>query len=264
MSEHAHATPLRLWWLTAALIAINVLLWLWALLHGVSWLQPNIADLLHWGANFVPLSLTGDAWRLISNTFLHIGAIHLLVNMWALYSFGVYAEFYFGRLFYLALYLLTGISGSLTSCWWHWAEAEQWARGSAQVIPAVSAGASGAIMGLSAALIVAAWRPRADLPVDQRLNLKALLVIMAINIALGSSIDGIDNAAHLGGAVAGALLAWWFAISQLAAKSWRMGLQLAGCAVFLAALGLWLQHLQQQSLMLLPLRLEVLAELAQR
>lgn len=105
MNEYLLKQPLRYWWLTALLIAINCGLFAWQVLNGVSATDPSVPDLIKWGADFAPLTLTSENWRLLSSMFLHIGFVHLLLNMWALYLFGMYAEFYYGRFWYVVIYL---------------------------------------------------------------------------------------------------------------------------------------------------------------
>jgi len=204
-------STLKIWKLTGILLLINVTVFVLETLNGVNVLSPNIKDLLNWGANYAPLTLTGDAWRLLTSMFLHVGIIHLAVNCWALYIWGVYAEFYYGRRFYLALYLSAGLVGSLLSVMHNLVKINT-AHGDTSFM--ISAGASGAIMGLGGALIIAAWRPKTNLYPEQTLKLKPLLVIMAINFALGFSISGIDNAAHIGGILTGALLALVFSLTE--------------------------------------------------
>jgi rhomboid protease GluP len=224
---------LRIWKLTALLLLINISMFVIEALNGVSIFSPRMGDLLIWGANYAPLTLRGDAWRLLSSMFLHIGLLHLVVNCWALYIWGVYAEFYYGRRFYLAMYLSAGLIGSLLSIAHNVFNQQVLHDSNAFVI---SAGASGAIMGLGGALIIAAWRPKATLHPNQALSLRALLVIMAINFGLGMSIAGIDNAAHLGGIITGALLGLVFSLTENMNQKQRQIFRIASF-VILAIIG---------------------------
>ena len=95
--------------------------------------------LVHFGANFGPYTLSGDWWRLLTYMFLHGGIFHVAINMWCLWSLGTLCESLYGRWTYAAVYLITGIAGGLTSVAWN-----------PQVL---SVGASGALFGLSGALI---------------------------------------------------------------------------------------------------------------
>lgn len=258
---------LRTWWLTASLIALNVLMFIYGIWIGVDALSPNNLDILKLGANFAPLTATGDTWRLLSSMFIHIGALHLLVNMWALYIFGSYAEFYFGRKFYTTLYLLSGLMGSIATTWWNLPAAEAMLNSNLpQQLPAISAGASGAIMGLGGALLIAAWRPRADLPIGARLNLRMLITLMLINLAIGLLIPNIDNAAHMGGAVTGVLLAWLFTFSHQAShaqQSAYVAIRWAGVLIIAATLYYLIQQIELRGLPLAELGAQIRQELQQ-
>ncbi|CAM0576599.1 hypothetical protein MASRES_GEN12905_01310 [Acinetobacter baumannii] len=78
------------WWLTALLISINVGLFIWQIISGVDISDPAIKDALHWGADFTPLTFSGQPERLFTSMFFHFGIIHLMLNMWALYIFALY------------------------------------------------------------------------------------------------------------------------------------------------------------------------------
>jgi rhomboid protease GluP len=252
-------STLRIWKLTGFLLLINVSVFVLEVLSGVSILSPRMGDLLLWGANYAPLTLTGDFWRLLTSMFLHIGILHIAVNCWALYVWGVYAEFYYGRHFYLALYLSAGLAGSLLSIahslWNHSAS-----NNSSTFV--VSAGASGAIMGLGGALIVAAWRPKEHLHPTQTLQLKPLLVIMVINFALGLSIAGIDNAAHLGGLIIGALLGLIYSLTEQMALKHRQMTRITAFIVLVLTGWVIFQQLQLAGSNLQSVRSDIMSQLS--
>ena len=77
-------------------------------INGVNIMLPDNGSLLNWGANFRPMTLDGQWWRLLTNCFLHIGIFHLLMNMYALLYIGVLLEPLLGRTRFLSAYLLTG------------------------------------------------------------------------------------------------------------------------------------------------------------
>ncbi len=104
------------------------------ILTGVDIMVPDTESLIAWGANFRPITLAGEWWRLLTSCFLHIGIIHLLMNLYALMYIGIQLEPHLGKTRFLAAYLLTGIAGSANSLYWHEFT--------------VSAGASGAIFGM--------------------------------------------------------------------------------------------------------------------
>jgi rhomboid protease GluP len=179
------------------LIALNVLVYAAMVAMGVSPMSPTVVDALHWGADYGPLTQDGQIWRLLTNIFVHFGAIHLCANMLALASSGPIIERLFGGVAFAGLYLVAGITGSLTSLAVH--------------PVTVSAGASGAIFGIYGALGAVVVLHRNAIP---RVVLSKLGGVagsfVAYNIAFGFGHAGIDNAAHLGGllggVVAGALL----------------------------------------------------------
>lgn len=218
---------LHLWWITALLIAINVGLFLWqVLVHGMDITSPTSLDALHWGADFAPLTFLQEPQRLLSSMFFHFGLIHLMLNMWALYIFGSIAEQMFGRLYFIGLYILAGLMGNLLSGYLAIQDSYEMlhlGQIQADLLPSVSAGASGAVMGLGASLTVLALLPA--LP-HQRflLDRKTLVIVMALNIAIGFSINGINNAAHIGGIIMGILLTliWYTGETVNATKYFKL------------------------------------------
>ncbi|HEV8581040.1 MAG TPA: rhomboid family intramembrane serine protease [Thermoanaerobaculia bacterium] len=148
--------------------------------------------LVELGANVPQLVLAGQYWRLVASMFLHIGLVHLLVNSWALYQLGSLFEILLGSFSLVVVYFLSGIAGSVASVLFIRAD--------------LSAGASGAIFGVMGALISFLLKRREMLTPQARSLLMQLLLWAGINVFLGFSIPGIDNAAHLGGAAAGFVL----------------------------------------------------------
>ncbi|NIE97905.1 rhomboid family intramembrane serine protease [Acinetobacter sp. Tr-809] len=203
---------IQTWWFTALLIAVNVGLFGWQILSGVNITDPAPVDAIAWGADFTPLTFTGEPERLFSSMFFHFGMIHLMLNMWALYIFGSVAEQLFGRSYYIALYFLAGLMGSVLSSYLSIRDGyELLQHFDPNLLPRISAGASGAVMGIGAALTVVSLFP----PLPQQrfwLDKKSLLMIMGINLIFGFTVSGINNAAHIGGMIMGALLAstWYF------------------------------------------------------
>lgn len=207
---------LQLWWLTALLITINVGLFLWQIATGMDASRPSIQDAIAWGADYAPLSFLGEPIRLFTSMFFHFGLIHLMLNMWALYLFGNIAEQMFGRVYFLSLYILAGLMGSLLSGFLdlqHSLSMLQNAALNAEQLPKVGAGASGAVMGLGAALTVISLLPVMK---AQRfiLDKKTLVIVMGINLFIGFMTAGINNAAHIGGMLMGVLLGliWYICV----------------------------------------------------
>ncbi len=175
-------------------------------LTGVDANNPSTEALLNWGANALPLTMTDDPWRLVSSAFLHIGLMHLLFNGFAMYFFGQIAEPMFGSAKFLALFLLAAIGGNLLNNHVTW---QGILDGTGQ--PGLSAGASGGIMGIGGALLIAALF---KISVNGMvLNLRSLIFIMGINLVYGFAVPGIDNTGHIGGAITGLVIALAFAIA---------------------------------------------------
>lgn len=134
----------------------------------------------------------GEYWRLLTATFLHGGVDHLVGNAIALVILGMVCEHAFGRRQFLILYILGGVAGSLLSV---------------LASPGPSVGASGAIFGLQGATIVLFRRHRQRLLVRNRRIGAVMLVWAVYTIATGLITPYVDNGAHVGGAVGGALIA---------------------------------------------------------
>ena len=96
-------------------MAANVLVALAAALAGVPLLDPGADDLLRWGANVGPLTTGGQWWRTLTSMFVHIGLVHLAVNLIALADLGRTAERLFGAGAFLGIYGASGIVGAACS-----------------------------------------------------------------------------------------------------------------------------------------------------
>ena len=191
---------------TTLLLISFIGLFIMQVLSGVDANNPSTEALLKWGANALPYTMDSEPWRLASSAFLHIGLMHLLFNGFAMYFFGQIAEPMFGSAKFLALFLLAAIGGNLLNNHITW---QGILDGTGQ--PGISAGASGGIMGIGAALLIAALF---KISVNGMvLNLKSLIIIMGINLVYGFAVPGIDNAGHIGGAVTGLVIALAFAIA---------------------------------------------------
>ncbi|WP_087971680.1 rhomboid family intramembrane serine protease [Oceanobacillus rekensis] len=167
---------------TYILIAVNVLMFILLEMNGGS---SQVDVLIELGAKYNPDIINGEWWRIISSMFLHIGFLHLFMNMLAIFYLGTAVERIYGRFRFLIIYFLAGIGGGLTSF---------------AFTTSVSAGASGAIFGLFGALLFFGL-------IYKRIFLqtmgKGILIIILINIMLGFLVPQIDMGAHLGGLLAG-------------------------------------------------------------
>jgi rhomboid protease GluP len=177
-------------YMTWALLAINVVVWIAMVATGVKPVSPTTVDLARWGADYAPYTTNGQWWRTLSSMFLHFGIIHLAMNMLVLASIGPFMERLLGNVGFLVLYIFAGLTGSLLSL--------------AHSQSVVSAGASGAIFGLYGALLGFLVRSRGTLPKDilqQLLRMAGAFVVY--NLLYGLGATGIDQAGHVGGLVGG-------------------------------------------------------------
>lgn len=177
--------------ITYIILGANVVIWLATELAGGSM---SGSVLVRFGALFRPLVFEGEAWRLVSSAFLHIGIFHLMINSYTLYQLGTIIEEFFGQTKFLATYVLTAISAGILSLIF---------------TNAISAGASGALFGLTGLLLGNSWAKKVyvpDLPIDER----QLLPFVLFNLYYGFVVPGIDNFAHLGGLLGGIALGFVF------------------------------------------------------
>ena len=182
---------------TIALLAINIVIFAAMVASGISFTSPQTDQVLRWGADYGPYTLSGQYWRLITSMFLHFGIIHIFGNMWCLWSLGRLAEKMVGSLSLVGIYLMTGIGASLLSLSWNPMR--------------VSAGASGAIFGIAGALITVLYFGKLGLQPEGVRKLLGYVVRFAfLNLLFG--LQGhIDNMAHLGGLVSGLLIGFFLA-----------------------------------------------------
>jgi rhomboid protease GluP len=177
---------------TPVIVGINVVVFGLMVATGVSAVSPTVPDLLQWGANYGPLTTGGMWWRLLSAVFLHIGIIHLCLNMWCLITAGPLVERLVGNVGFALLYLVAGCFGSIASFVWN-----------PQV---VSAGASGAIFGVYGALLAIYLRSGHTIPLPVlRSQRSSATAFVLYNLLFGLLLPQVDNAAHIGGLVAGFL-----------------------------------------------------------
>jgi rhomboid protease GluP len=150
-------------------------------------------------------------WRFVTPMFLHVNLLHLIVNMYSLWIVGPYVEKLYGSAKFVVFWVVTGVAGVVASY--------LTVRPSLAVGPfgrfifkafdEPSAGASGALFGLVGVLFVFGIKFRYELPEGfKRAFGTGLLPMIMLNLFIGYVGRGfIDNAAHLGGLVSGAMLA---------------------------------------------------------
>jgi rhomboid protease GluP len=183
---------------TYAIIAINIVVFILMVIQGAGIIDANGLVHISWGSNFGPLTMSGDWWRLFTAMFLHFGIIHLLLNMYALFSIAAYLEPMLGKTRYITAYVCTGILASLVSLWWH-------------STPANSAGASGAVFGMYGVFLALLTTNLIPKTVRKAL-LQSIVIFVIFNLAYGLK-GGIDNAAHIGGLLSGLGIGFLFAFN---------------------------------------------------
>jgi rhomboid protease GluP len=189
---------------TYILLAINIAVFGWMILHGVSAKDPTIAQLIHYGAtNAGYIILDHQWWRLLTATFVHVGLLHIATNMWCLWNLGLLGEPLLGPAGLVAVYLITGIAGNLLSLC-----SNVYSRNGVSV----GAGASGAVFGIAGILIVLLSNKKLPIPAFELNRLRRSVIQFAVlNLIIGfaanfTSIVNIDNHAHIGGFLSGMAL----------------------------------------------------------
>lgn len=204
---------------TLGLIALNVVMFVVtaasAAANGAALLDnydsPIFDELSQWPNGVI---LFDEWWRVLTAAFLHIGPVHLAMNMLALLLFGSELERQLGRARYLAVYLVSALGGAVAI----------------QLLgdPRVPvAGASAAIYGLLGALGV--------LMLASRQDVRGLLTLLAINVFI-SFLPGVSLLGHLGGLAAGALAAGLLVLIRRRPSLHLPALVLLGAVLLVVAL----------------------------
>lgn len=153
--------------------------------------QDDLLDLMRFGANSGFLVQQGEWFRLVTYQFLHLGWLHLFMNMLALKYFGPPVETILGRPLFLGVFLFSGVCGGVATAW----------NGAG-----LSVGASAAVIGLlgTAISLELFGGPRSK-ALSRQGQFSTLIFILCVNLAIGAVEKGIDNAAHMGGLAGGAI-----------------------------------------------------------
>ena len=176
------------------LIALNVLVFVFLEMIGST---EDAGFMVKWGAIYLPLVLSkGEYYRLLTAMFLHFGASHLVNNMLVLSVLGERLEMALGHIKYLVFYILSGLLANIISACVQFQHIYKQAD--------VSAGASGAIFGAAGGLIYAVAVNHGQLG---GLTSRQLGFMVLLTLYHGFTSKGVDNAAHLGGLLAGFFLA---------------------------------------------------------
>lgn len=169
---------------TYIILGINLIVFLLMTFYGGSTDQ---RVLIAFGAKVNSLIQAGEIWRFLTSTFIHIGIMHLIFNLYALWVIGPITEESFGHWSYLTIYILSGLGGSIASFFFS---------------TALSAGASGAIFGLMGALLSFSYKRPNLWKSGLGMN---LIIVILVNLGFGFIQPEIDNFAHLGGLLTGGI-----------------------------------------------------------
>ena len=176
---------------TYVFFAINIVVFVLMALAGGSSNEPT---LMAFGVKSNAAIAQGQWWRFVTPIFIHIGLLHLFFNSYALWIVGPQVEKLYGSARFVILYVLTGVAGVYGSYSYH--------------PDTIWAGASGAIFGLFGVLLVFGIRHRDAIPPFFKRSVgTGVLPVIVINLIIGFTIPAIDNSAHIGGLLAGAVLA---------------------------------------------------------
>lgn len=174
--------------LTIALAIINVIVFFGLSFGGMT--EDGYYMLQH-GAMYTPYFVDyKEYYRMFTSMFLHFGFNHLMNNMVTLLIVGRYLEPVVGKVRFLMIYLLSGLGGNVLSM------AVEMQTGDY----AISAGASGAIFGLTGALLGLTILNRGQIA---GITKQSMLIMIGISLYNGFASEGVDNLAHIGGLICG-------------------------------------------------------------
>jgi rhomboid protease GluP len=181
--------------ITMAIISINVVMYIITAYLSYIYASGSIFNsdtnvLVLLGAKVNNLITQGQYFRFVTCMFLHGGIVHLGVNMYSLYAIGPMVEKVYGKVKYIAIYLISGICASIFSYVFS---------------TSVSIGASGAIFGLLGAVLVFAIKSKGKTGNE---FIRSILSVIFINIFIGVTLPNIDNFAHIGGLLGGMIIAY--------------------------------------------------------
>ena len=186
---------------TIFLIVVNVIVFFLLSFQGMT---EDAQFMLEHGAMYVPYVLKGEEYyRLFTSMFMHFGFDHLMNNMITLIIVGRYLEPVVGKVRFLVIYLISGLGGNILSL-----VAESQTGGYA-----VSAGASGAIFGLTGALLGLTILNRGQIA---GITKQSMLIMIGISLYNGFASEGVDNLAHIGGLICGFIITFLLCFQRYA------------------------------------------------
>ena len=155
-------------------------------------------ELINMGAASSFLVNSGEYFRLVSYIFIHIGILHLMMNLVALKYFGPPVETVAGWPGLLLIFFGSGIIGGALSVY---------------MGNLLTVGASAGVLGLlTASIVFELLKVKGAGSFSEQSNFSTLIFILAINIGFGFFENGIDNYAHFGGLIGGAVLGMIYAV----------------------------------------------------
>ena len=238
-------------WLTYAYLAVLVIVFVIENLFGVGSggaASPAVGTLLAMGGLQKTAFLTNGEWyRLFTAPFLHASFTHLLMNCAALLLGGPHLERLIGRLWFCALIIIAGLSGALMSL-------------AANESNIISVGASGALMGMFAALFACSFRLPKGSTGRQRLQVDSARVLIPSMLPMLSTVSGmhVDYGAHVGGAIGGAvmgaiMLAAWSGTERVPRlRPVAAGLSAIGALLLLVSTGIAAETYPKYNVSLIP------------
>ena len=182
--------PSRSYIVTPVIVYINVLVFIAMAIAGISPLHPTAQSLFLWGGNFRSAVTHGEWWRLFTYMFLHGGALHLLMNTFALLYIGMFLEPLLGRFRFISAYVLTGVCAGLLSITVH--------------DSSIGVGASGAIFGMYGVFLAMLTTSHIQKTMRKTMR-RSILFFVVYNLMYGLQ-GNTDNAAHIGGLVSGLII----------------------------------------------------------
>ncbi len=185
-------------YITYFLVAINIIFYFIPLITN------SFDQVINNFCIYAPYIRNGEIYRLFTGIFLHANILHLACNCYALYLLGMQLESFVGKVKYLIIYLFSGLTGALFSMIF---------------TNGASVGASGAIFGIMGALVYFGYHYRVYLG---NVIKTQIIPIIILNLAIGFLSSGIDNFAHIGGLIGGALITMGLGIKYKSSNSERI------------------------------------------
>lgn len=184
-------TNVRNWpWITIVLILINLIYYIYLEINGST---ENPMYMLSKGALYYKnVFEKHEIYRLITCMFMHYGIAHLFNNMFGLALLGHEAEKFYGKFCFIVIYIFSGIIGNIASIYYFRHMGTY----------AVAAGASGAIYGITGALLVKIIEEKRK----SKSAVGKIIIVLFVLYGAGSGVGNVDNVAHIGGLISGFIL----------------------------------------------------------